>query len=126
VHTKADNSKISDAEIRALLNSNTGGYTWNGQQLSGSQNASGGVRQWRSIDQQSRVAIYDGHTRALFITTQRFIDLTNAKSHQMATSLARRRLLQLNSGPIKSMDGFSGGNFSHQRSQPQPSGSPSK
>ena len=126
VHTKADNSKISDAEIRALLNSNTGGYTWNAQQLPGSQNASEGVRQWRSIDQQSRVAIYDGQTRALFITTQRFIDLTNAKSRQMATNLARRRLLELNSGPLRSMDAFSGGGISQQRSQAQPSGSPAK
>lgn len=127
VHTKADNSKLSDTEIRALLNSNTGGYTWNAQQLHASPDASGGVRQWRSIDQPSRVAIYDGQTRALFITTQRFIDLTNAKSRQMATNLARRRLLELNSGPLKSMDAFGGGGFSQQqRNQAQPSGSPAK
>ena len=83
--TKADNSKITETEIHNLLDAHGSGSRWNAQQLAGPKSLTAGVQKWRSADERSRVAIYDSQTRALFITTQQFIDLTNAKRQQTAS-----------------------------------------
>jgi hypothetical protein len=76
---KADSSKITDAEIYRLLGTNANDSSAGAQALTGPKIVTVGVTEWRSLDQRSRVAFYDSHTRALFITTQKFIDLTNAQ-----------------------------------------------
>jgi hypothetical protein len=76
---KADNSKMTDAEIYRLLGTNGNDASAETQALTGPKSVTVGVTEWRSLDQRSRVAFYDSHTRALFITTQKFIDLTNAQ-----------------------------------------------
>jgi hypothetical protein len=83
--SKPDNSKITEAEIQTALKANAGGSGWNGEPVIGPKNAIAGVRQWRTGDQGSRVAFYDSQTRALFITTQQFIDLTKATKRRQVT-----------------------------------------
>ncbi|HEY1581779.1 MAG TPA: hypothetical protein VGF73_01625 [Chthoniobacterales bacterium] len=77
--TKTDSSEISAKEINNLLQSKAGGSATGAQELSGPKNVAPNVVEWRSNDRQARVAFYDSKSRALFVTTQRFIDLTNAK-----------------------------------------------
>ncbi len=81
--TKGNNSKITEAEIQTALRANAGGSAWKAEQLADPQTA--GVQEWRTSNQESRVAIYDSQTHALFITTQQFIDLTKATKPQIAT-----------------------------------------
>lgn len=81
---KADSSKLTDREIYRLLEENADGASQDVQALTGPKIVTAGVQEWRSADQRSRVAFYDSHTRALFITTQKFIDLTNAKQRAVA------------------------------------------
>jgi hypothetical protein len=76
---KADSSKMTDTEIYRLLGANGNDPAAGTQALTGPKSVTVGVTEWRSLDQRSRVAFYDSHTRALFITTQKFIDLTNAQ-----------------------------------------------
>lgn len=80
--TKRNKSKITEAEIQTALKANAGGSAWNAEQLADPRTA--GVQEWRTSNQESRVAIYDSQTRALFITTQQFIDLTKATKPQVA------------------------------------------
>lgn len=82
--TKADSSKITDAEIQEYLNASIAGLAADTKGLTGPKTVTVGVQEWRSLDQHSRVAIYDSHTRALFITTQKFIDLTNANKRAVS------------------------------------------
>ncbi len=82
--TKQDNAKISDAELQKLLMANATDPSSDSPALTGPMTVTPGVREWRSADRKSRVAIYDSHTNALFITTQRFIDLTNAKKRALS------------------------------------------
>ena len=86
--TKGNKSKITEAEIQTALKANAGGSAWNAEQLADPQTA--GVEEWRTSNQESRVAIYDSQTRALFITTQHFIDLTKATKPQVAAKRKRR------------------------------------
>ena len=80
---KTDKSKIADGEIQNLLDSNATGSSAGGQQMIGPRTIVAGVQEWRSVDQSARVAFYDSQTRALFITTQKFIDLTNGAKRQV-------------------------------------------
>lgn len=84
VITKADSSEISDVEIQKFLKNSVTGLAADAQGLTGPRTVTAGVQEWRSLDQRSRVAIYDSHTRALFITTQKFIDLTNANKRAVS------------------------------------------
>ena len=90
IFSKPDNSKISEGEIHAALKSNRRDSAWKPEELISSNAAIAGVRKWRTIDQSGRIAIYDPQTRALFITTQRFIDVSNAtRRHSLARTSSR-------------------------------------
>ncbi len=124
--SKPDNSKITETEIQTALKGNAGGSAWNGEQLTGPKIAIAGVREWRTSDQGSRVAFYDAQTRALFITTQQFIDLTKATKRRQVTIRGTASGL---GGPgarltrnMKLLD--KGAVLTSQRGQPQPSASP--
>jgi hypothetical protein len=84
VISKADNSKLSDTDIEKQLTTTMAGLPADAQGITGPRNVTAGVQEWRSLDQRSRVAFYDSSSRALFITTQRFIDLTNATKRAVA------------------------------------------
>lgn len=81
---KSDNSKIKKTEIERLINGHSSASSKEVQPMFGPESVTASVQVWRSADQRSRVAIYDSRTGGLFITTQQFIDLTNAKSRQIA------------------------------------------
>jgi hypothetical protein len=81
---KADSSKMTDEEIYRLLGANGNDPAAATQALTGPKSVTVNVTEWRSLDQRSRVAFYDSHMRALFITTQKFIDLTNAQKRAVA------------------------------------------
>ena len=91
--TRADKSPITEKEIRRLLEANAGGYSWNAQQLDQQQNVPPGLLVWRTDDQPSRVAFYDSRARALFVTTQDFVNLTNATNRRTAARMKRGELL---------------------------------
>ena len=80
---KSDNSKITKTEIDRLINGHASASSKEVQHMVGPESVTASVQVWRSADQRSRVAIYDSRTRGLFITTQQFIDLTNAKNRQI-------------------------------------------
>ena len=78
---KADKSKISEKEVRALLKARGGAESWNLQrELSSPIDAGASVLEWHGTDH--RIALYDSHSQALFITTQKYINLTNEKSRR--------------------------------------------
>ncbi len=81
---KADKSEITEKEINRLLEANSGGSSWNAQQLAGQKNVPDGLLGWRTNDDKPRVALYDERTQAFFVTTQRFINQTNAASRRQA------------------------------------------
>ena len=80
---KSDNSKITKTEIDRLINGRASASSEELQPMVGPESVTASVQVWRSADQPSRVAIYDSRTGGLFITTQQFIDLTNAKNRQI-------------------------------------------
>ncbi|MBA3543587.1 MAG: hypothetical protein H0T83_03995, partial [Chthoniobacterales bacterium] len=125
--TKADNSKISATEIYKLLDARTSGASWNIQEVKGSVHVTAGVQQWRSNDQRSRVAIYDSQTRALFITTQQFINLTNAKKQRNAVR-ASVEGLGARGRPLQGMSRLERGTAlqSLRRDPAQPAATPAK
>lgn len=84
---KANKSAISDKEIQRLLEANAGGAYWNPQQLAGEKNVPDGLLGWRTIEEKPRVALYDERTQAFFVTTQRFINLTNSASRRGAAKM---------------------------------------
>ncbi|MBA3606956.1 MAG: hypothetical protein H0W43_00345 [Chthoniobacterales bacterium] len=81
---KADKSEITEKEINRLLEANSGGFSWNPQQLAGQKNVPDGLLGWRTNEEKPRIALYDERTQALFVTTQRFINLTNAANRRSA------------------------------------------
>jgi hypothetical protein len=130
IFAKPDSSKISESEIHAALKTNARDSAWKPEELVSSNAAIVGVQKWRTNDQSERIAFYDSQTRALFITTQRFIDLSNASKRQ---SLARASSTTLGgpgtrpAGPIlrnnfNVMD--KGSILRSSRGQPQPSATP--
>ncbi len=78
---KNDNSEISQTEIRKFLQKEVDA---GGPPLEGPRMVTAGVQEWRSTDQSSRVAFYDSATRALFVTTQKFISMTSAQVERNA------------------------------------------
>jgi hypothetical protein len=124
--SKPDNAKLSEAEIHTALKANAGGSAWNGEQLTGPKIATAGVRVWRTDDQGSRVAFYDSQTRALFITTQQFIDLTKATKRRQVTVRGTASGLGGPGGrPTRSMRLLDKGDVLTSRNgKPQPSASP--
>lgn len=91
---KGDKSKITDKEIRLLLDANSGGNSWNAQQLDSQKDAPAGLLVWRTDDQSSRVAFYDSRAQAFFVTTQRFVDLTNATNRRTASRMRNGDLVR--------------------------------
>ena len=83
IFTKQNNSRITDPEIETALETNAGGLKWQAQAIVSPNGASAGVREWRTSDDGSRIAFYDTQTRALFISTQRFVDLVKATQRQI-------------------------------------------
>lgn len=81
---KADKSEITEKEINRLLAANAAGSSWNAQQFAGQKNVPDGLLGWRTDNEKPRVALYDERTQAFFVTTQRFIDMTNAANRRAA------------------------------------------
>ncbi len=69
-YSKKDRSAISTEEIVTFLSANEGGHKW----MFPGKSIAPGVLKWRSEDRHSRVAVYRARERALFITTQDFLD----------------------------------------------------
>ena len=74
---KADKSKITDIELHRLLEANAGGSPWNMLQFADQKDAPPDLLEWTN-ERYARVAFYDSRTQAFFVTTKRFIDVTNA------------------------------------------------
>jgi hypothetical protein len=123
---KSDNSKITKTEIDHLINGHDNASSEEMQQMVGPESVTATVQLWRSADQESRVAIYDSRTRGLFITTQRFIDLTNAKNRQV-TPKANLSLLGSSGLSQRNVQLFDKGNAAMLRqAKSKPSASPAK
>ena len=84
---KRDRSELSAGELQILLNADSGGYQWGGEHPANQDGAPRGASEWRSIDQRTRVAFYDTNTRALFITTQDYIDRLDAHVKQIDSAV---------------------------------------
>lgn len=125
--TKVDNSKISTSEIYKFLDARGRGSSWNIQEVKGPARVTAGVQQWRSNDERSRVAIYDSQTRALFITTQQFINLTNGKKQRNTVRIDPRDL-GARGRPMQGMNTLDRGSALNalRRDQPQPAATPAK
>lgn len=121
--TKKDNSKITAAEISSLLEANADGSVWNAQGLGAETNVTSGVQQWRSAHGRARVAFYDSQTHAFFITTQRFIELTNAKQ-LLSTRRPNNGGILERGGSQRTFDTFS--RRGTLNSQQQPAATPAK
>jgi len=122
---KSDNSKITKTEIDRLINGRASTSSEEVHMV-GPENVTASVQLWRSVDQGSRVAIYDSRTRALFITTQQFINLTNAKNRQI-TPRANRPLFGSSGLPQKNMQPFDKSTAGMLRqTQSKPSATPAK
>lgn len=120
---KADNSNISEAEIHRLLEANAGDSSSDAHRMTGPETVTAGVQAWRSNDQRTQIAFYDSQTRALFITTQKFIDLTNAKKRQV--TMRDASMLGRSERPQTTMKALQKGNaITMRRGQSQPSASP--
>lgn len=134
IFTKANNSHIAETEIQTALKANAGGLNWKAEEIVDPKSASTGVRAWRTSDEGSRVAFYDSQTRALFITTQRFIDLIKATNRQItmkqsvntiAGSSATRRLREAGTHAARKMGMLDkGGALPSREGQSQPAASP--
>jgi len=123
---RSDNSMITKTEIERLINGHAGASSEEVQHMVGPENVTASVQLWRSADQGSRVAIYDSRTRALFITTQQFINLTNAKNRQI-TPRANRPLFGSSGLPQKNMQPFDKSAAGMLRqAQSKPSATPAK
>lgn len=123
---KADNSKMTNAEIHKLLGANATDSSGNAQLMTGPRNVTAGVQEWRSADQRSRVAIYDSGTHALFITTQQFINLTNAKNRQIAAKANIRDFVKGRPGQNLKMFDRTNALSSLRHGQAQPAATPAK
>ena len=119
---RQDKSKMVGAEIESFLGLG-GSESSEAQHMMGPTTIIAGVQQWRSLDQPARVAFYDSQTRALFITTQKFIDLTNGMKRQ---SIVRNGVsLGATERPRGGFKDFSKSNaVTMRRGQAQPSSSP--
>lgn len=119
---KSDNSTITKTEIDRLINASSEEV----ERMVGPESVTANVQLWRSADQRSRVAIYDSRTRGLFITTQKFIDLTNAKKEQI-TPRANPPLLGSGGPAQRSKQLFNKSTATAlQHAQSKPSASPAK
>jgi hypothetical protein len=82
---KRDRSDLSQDELQALLNANSGGHPWESESHPvRREGAPPGAQEWRSLDQRSRVGFYNPNTSSLFIATQDFIDRLNVKAGRTA------------------------------------------
>lgn len=123
---KSDNSPIKKTEIDRLINGHAGASSEEVERMVGPESVTASVQLWRSADQRSRVAIYDSRTRGLFITTQQFIDLTNAKTRQ-TTPRANPPLLGSGGSPQRNTQLFDRSTAAMLRhAQSKPSATPAK
>lgn len=115
---KADKSGITEKEIHRLLEANAGGSSWNAQQLAGQKNVPDGLFGWRTDDERPRVALYDERTQAFFVTTQRFINQTNATNQRNAARKINGRESFPGGLGERWMRNFQNGNLLGGRGQP--------
>ncbi len=77
-YSKKDRSEISAEEIITFLSANEGGHKW----TFSAKSIAPGVLEWRSENRRSRVAVYRAQEKALFITTQDFLDRVKARTEK--------------------------------------------
>lgn len=126
IFTKTDKSSMSPGEIQNMLKANVGDSPWKAEELVSSTAPIVGIEKWRTNDRSERIAFYDAQTRALFITTQRFINLSN--------TMKRRTLARSSTSGFGGLGGHSnnrrtnpmdrGSIMNAMRAQPQPSATP--
>ncbi len=115
---KADKSKITEKEINRLLEANAGGSAWNTQQLAGQKNVPDGLLGWRTDAEKSRVALYDERTQAFFVTTQKFINQTNATSRRAAAKNLNSKSPLVGAQGERMLRSFQNGNLLGSRALP--------
>ncbi len=115
---KADKSKITEKEINRLLEANSGGSAWNAQQLAGQKNVPDGLIGWRTDDKKPRVALYDERTQAFFITTQKFINQTNAAGRRAAAKNLNSKSSLAGAQGERMLRSFQNGNLLGSRALP--------
>ncbi len=124
---KADKSEITEKEINRLLQANSGGSSWHAQQLAGQKNVPVGLLGWRTTDDKPRVALYDERTQAFFVTTQRFINRTNAANRRSTARKLNGEASLVGGQREQVMRNFQTGNFrGFPSSSPTRKGDPSK
>jgi len=124
---KADKSNIGEKEIDKLLKRNAGGATWSEQQLAGEKNVPDGLLGWRTDADEPRVALYDQRTQAFFVTTQRFINQTNAANRREAAKSSRALAGRQDERLLRSHGGIPGvGTHDLPSSSPARKGAPAK
>lgn len=115
---KADKSEITEKEIDRLLEANSGGSAWNAQQLAGQKNVPDGLLGWRTDAEKPRVALYDERTQAFFVTTQKFINQTNATSRRAAAKNLNSKLPLAGGQGERMRRSFQNGNLLGSRALP--------
>ncbi len=115
---KADKTEITEKEINRLLEVNSGGSSWNAQQLAGQKNVPDGLLGWRTDDAKPRVALYDERTQAFFVTTQKFINQTNAASRRAAAKNLNSKSSLAGSQGERLLRSFQNGNLLGGRALP--------
>ena len=127
IFTKTNKSKLTEAEIQSTLKANVASSPWKAEELVSTNAPIVGIEKWRTTDRSQRVAFYDSQTRALFITTQRFIDLNNATKRQALARSSSTGLGGLGGHPVRNYNPMDRGSVMNAlRAQPQPSASPGK
>src|SRR5262249_30019348 len=100
---------------------------WKAEELVSANAPIVGIEKWRTNDRSQRVAFYDAQTRALFITTQRFIDFSNATKRQALARSSTTSAGGLGGRPVRNYNVIDRGSVMNTlRAQPQPSATPGK
>lgn len=125
---KTDKSRISEKELRHFLETNSGGAAWNFLQFGNKSDQSPALLEWTNED-NGRVAFYDLKTKAFFVATEHFINVTNVNRRNEEKAAARlagrastgKRLKDLSMGGNSSptLNGVGAG-FQNGQSSPQP------
>lgn len=128
IFSKTDKSSLTEAEIESTLKANTGNSPWKAEELVSAKAPIVGIEKWRTNDKAQRIAFYDGQTRALFITTQRFIDLSNAMKRQTLARTSTSAGALGRAAPRNNYNAMDRGSITSalRGAQPQPSASPGK
>ena len=125
IFSKTNKAKLTDAEIQSTLKANVVSAPWKTTELVSANTPIVGIEKWRTNDRSQRVAFYDSQTRALFITTQRFIDFSNATKRQALARSSTTGTGGLGGHPVRNYNVMDKGSImSAARAQPQPSATP--